>query len=240
MFLKFRNALWVCKHINLQKISNSYCPWCPGHNGSGVYKFGLVITQNCSEPFGSLEWTDPDTSASTVMPCIIIETLVLYWISRSYLSGVTTAELWWHLSIMNMIQSIWQVHVENWKKKSIEEINEQSFSTSHPRSALSTQRVLDHTVLQIWLHIGSGMECYFWLNQHIEAKTKWPPFLRRYFKYIFLNENIWILIDISLKFIPKGRINNIPALVQIMAWRQLGANDGKFTDAYMRHSASMS
>ena len=126
------------------------------------------------------------------------------------------------------------------KKKSIEEINEQSFSTSHPRSALSTQRVLDHTVLQIWLHIGSGMECYFWLNQHIEAKTKWPPFLRRYFKYIFLNENIWILIDISLKFIPKGRIKNIPALVQIMAWRQLGDNDGKFTDAYMRHSASMS
>ena len=26
----------------------------------------------------------------------------------------------------------------------------------------------------------------------------------------------------SLKFIPKGPINNIPALVQIMAWRRLG------------------
>ena len=38
-------------------------------------------------------------------------------------------------------------------------------------------------------------------------------------KCIFLNENIWILIDISLKFVPKGRIDNIPALVQIMAWR---------------------
>ena len=42
------------------------------------------------------------------------------------------------------------------------------------------------------------------------------------FKWIFLNENIWISIDISLKFVSKGRINNIPALVQIMAWRWQG------------------
>ena len=31
-----------------------------------------------------------------------------------------------------------------------------------------------------------------------------------------------ISIKISLKFIPKGPINNIPALVQIMAWRRPG------------------
>ena len=31
------------------------------------------------------------------------------------------------------------------------------------------------------------------------------------FKCIFLNENIWISLKISLKFIPKVRINNIPA-----------------------------
>ena len=47
-----------------------------------------------------------------------------------------------------------------------------------------------------------------------------------------------------LKFVPKGPINNIPALVQIMApvRRQaiIWPNDGKFTDAYMRHLASMS
>ena len=42
------------------------------------------------------------------------------------------------------------------------------------------------------------------------------------FKCIFLNENIWIPIKISLKFVPKGPINNIPALVQIMAWPCLG------------------
>ena len=43
------------------------------------------------------------------------------------------------------------------------------------------------------------------------------------FKWIFLNENVWILIKISLNFGPKGPINNIPALVQIMAWRRPGA-----------------
>ena len=42
------------------------------------------------------------------------------------------------------------------------------------------------------------------------------------FKCIFLNENVWISIKISLKFVPKGPINNIPPLVQIMAWRWPG------------------
>ena len=42
------------------------------------------------------------------------------------------------------------------------------------------------------------------------------------FECIFLNENVRISIKISLKFVPKGPINNNPALVQIMAWRRSG------------------
>ena len=42
------------------------------------------------------------------------------------------------------------------------------------------------------------------------------------FKSIFLNENVWIPIKFSLTFVPKGRINNITALAQIMAWRRPG------------------
>ena len=42
------------------------------------------------------------------------------------------------------------------------------------------------------------------------------------FKCIFLNENVWIMLRISLKFVPKIPINNIPALVQIMAWSRPG------------------
>ena len=41
-------------------------------------------------------------------------------------------------------------------------------------------------------------------------------------KFIFLNENTSILINISQKFAPGGRINNIPALVQIIAWCRIG------------------
>ena len=41
-------------------------------------------------------------------------------------------------------------------------------------------------------------------------------------KWIFLNENAWIPLKLWLKFIPRGLINNIPALVQIMAWRWPG------------------
>ena len=42
------------------------------------------------------------------------------------------------------------------------------------------------------------------------------------FKCIFVNESVWILLIISLKFVPKFQINNIPALVQIMVWRRPG------------------
>ena len=41
-------------------------------------------------------------------------------------------------------------------------------------------------------------------------------------KCIFLNANLWISIKIWLKIILTGPINNIPALVQIMAWCRPG------------------
>ena len=57
--------------------------------------------------------------------------------------------------------------------------------------------------------------------------TLWPRqndnhFPDDIFKCIFLNEALSISLKISLKFIPKVSINNIPALIQIMAWRRPG------------------
>ena len=40
------------------------------------------------------------------------------------------------------------------------------------------------------------------------------------FKCIFLDENIWSSIELSVKFVLKDPINNSLALVQIMAWRR--------------------
>ena len=59
-------------------------------------------------------------------------------------------------------------------------------------------------------------------SYYIEAETNGRHFADDIFKHIFFNENVWISIKISLKFVPKGPINNIPALVQIMAWRRPG------------------
>ena len=66
------------------------------------------------------------------------------------------------------------------------------------------------------------------------------------FKCNFMNENVWIPNKISLKFVHEGPINNISALVQILARRRIGDKPlsepmmTQFNDAYMRHSASMS
>ena len=76
-------------------------------------------------------------------------------------------------------------------------------------------------------------QCYFNLNytrchsaksdfNSLRPRQKRHHFADDVFKCNFLNENVWISIETSLKFIPKGPINNIPALVQIMAWRRSG------------------
>ena len=81
--------------------------------------------------------------------------------------------------------------------------------------------------------------------QYIEAESKWH-FPDDIFKCIFLNENVAILSKISMKFVPKGPIDNNPPLVLIMAWHRTGDKPlsepimAYFTDTYMCHSASMS
>ena len=56
-----------------------------------------------------------------------------------------------------------------------------------------------------------------------------------------MNENFGILIQISLKFVPKNPIDNKSALVQVMACRLFGDKPlpepmlTQSTDAYMRH-----
>ena len=71
--------------------------------------------------------------------------------------------------------------------------------------------------------IATGSDHYFDIRDiHMLTYTKWRLFADDIIKCIFWNENVWISIKISLKFVPKGLINNIPALVQIMAWRRLG------------------
>ena len=57
------------------------------------------------------------------------------------------------------------------------------------------------------------------------------------FKCILLNVNVLISIKISMKFIPKGPFNNIPALVQKMAWCPLW-REPAVTGGFPSHEAS--
>ena len=66
-----------------------------------------------------------------------------------------------------------------------------------------------------------------WNSCHEDVNTLRPRqngchFPDDIYKCIFLNENIWFKFKVSLEFAPKGPINNISALVQIMAWRRPG------------------
>ena len=53
---------------------------------------------------------------------------------------------------------------------------------------------------------------HYWVNT-LRPRQNGRHFPDDIFKWKFLNENVWISIKISLKFVPKGQINNIPSLV---------------------------
>ena len=67
----------------------------------------------------------------------------------------------------------------------------------------------------LWLeqwHCMPKLEVYYGVNILRPRQNGWH-FSDDTFKNIFLNENIWISINISLNFVPKGPINNIPTLI---------------------------
>ena len=83
------------------------------------------------------------------------------------------------------------------------------------------------------------MSCYFVLCTESDSIQYCPPlwwpslimntlrlrqdgciFPDAIFKWVVFNKKCYILIQISFKYIPKGPINNNPALVHKTAWRQ--------------------
>ena len=93
-----------------------------------------------------------------------------------------------------------------------------------------------HQITEIWISNEAGMLAMSIHDMMAYCSEVWgliqfntlrprqngSHFADNIFKCIFLNENVSTAIKISLKFVPKGPINNIQALVQIMAWRRPG------------------
>ena len=99
----------------------------------------------------------------------------------------------------------------------------------------------DHIKLN---HIIIGVDwCQYWLNT-LRPRQNGHHFTDDISEGIFFNESVWILNEISLKYIPWGLIYNMAALVQIMAWHWTGDKPLSeamlvcCTDAYRHHWAS--
>ena len=65
-----------------------------------------------------------------------------------------------------------------------------------------------------------NMDCFY--QNTSRPRQNGRRFADDVFKCIFLSENVWIFIKISSQFVPRGPINNIPSLFQVMAWCWLG------------------
>ena len=52
------------------------------------------------------------------------------------------------------------------------------------------------------------------------CQDKWSPFSRRDYQFYFMIMMFWILIQISLKFVPSNRFHYEQTLVKIKAWRR--------------------
>ena len=85
------------------------------------------------------------------------------------------------------------------------------------------RQATSHYLSQCWLSCLSpyGVVRPQWVNT-MKPEQNGHHFADDILKCILLNENAWLLIKIWLKFVPKGPINNFPALVQIMAWCRPG------------------
>ena len=81
--------------------------------------------------------------------------------------------------------------------------------------------VINHFAYRLHRTIGTSSSADKVLMKDTEFQTKWTPFRRWNFEVDF---HEWKCLNsdkkISLKFLPKGPTNNIPALVQSMACRR--------------------
>ena len=102
---------------------------------------------------------------------------------------------------------------------------------SDPPDETCLFRVNDHlNVCRFKQHAPAVVETW-----DITVFTHWPEWINTLrprqngrhladdiFKWIFVTENVWPLINISLKFVPMVQINNIAAFVQKNAWCRPG------------------
>ena len=138
-----------------------------------------------------------------------------YW---SFVKGIHWSQVnsphkgQWHGALMLSLICTWK---NGWVNK-----RHAGDVRNHVADCDITVMVQSPRVITIQLNL-SVSSAKWWFNT-LRPRQNGRDFSDDIFRRFFLNKNIWIPIKISLKFVPKGSINNIPALVQIMAWRRPG------------------
>ena len=79
-----------------------------------------------------------------------------------------------------------------------------------------------HKMIPEYQDICRHSQDHIWVINTLRLRQNGRHFADDIFKCIFLYDNFWILIEISVKYVPYGLIDNIAALVQIMTWRRTG------------------
>ena len=138
----------------------------------------------------------------------------------------------WHLLIIEVIYSLHITYKDSIYCVSLSIIgtkyNEQLISYHHNQTSIKTGASRYHGIYCV-IHstrsslipiMARGLIGTYSFFNTLRPRQNGCHFADDSLKCIFVNENIWIATKISLKFVPKGPINNIPALIQIVAWRQ--------------------
>ena len=134
-------------------------------------------------------------------------------------------ETWWY-GVTDCHDDELQCHslvmtkLASWQLNYVSVIMRRSHSTHLHITRPLTREAAGVTVLLLQWY--SGLLSWCPIFNTLRPRQDGLCFADDTFKRIFLNENVRISIEISLNFVPKGPIINIPALVQIMAWRRSG------------------
>ena len=123
---------------------------------------------------------------------------------------------------------------------------EQSFMSTRPEITHGMDIPDSHGKIENILQGNTFTDMLRWFSSLIHLdQEKWLLFSRHFMKYIFLPENLYLFIAISLFFL-MGPFYKKLTLIQIMAWHWIGNKSlfepmmAWFTDAYMHHMASLS
>ena len=157
----------------------------------------------CSQSVCQVQYSPRNMHTVFALLCFVV---VIHWLIFTYPPGLHH----WHCGNLTIApvpaKQPWWI----WINTSCEFIMNDCITTTKQSTTKPCAYFLRYTV--IWWIIWGGSVNTLGPRQnayHYPDDT---------FKCNFLNENVRIFIKISLKFVPKVPINDIPALVQIMAW----------------------